>query len=42
MVDAKTGFEMAEHIDEVDGDGDDKVMARINARVNAMPNYTTY
>ena len=23
MVDAKTGFEMAKHIDEVDGDGDD-------------------
>tara|TARA_R110002012_G_scaffold284527_1_gene475325 strand:- start:83 stop:601 length:519 start_codon:yes stop_codon:yes gene_type:complete len=32
----------ADLLDELDGDGDDKVMARINARVNAMPNYTTY
>ena len=32
----------ADLLDELDGNGDDKVMARINARVNAMPNYTTY
>tara|TARA_R100000005_G_C4998689_1_gene205328 strand:+ start:2899 stop:3411 length:513 start_codon:yes stop_codon:yes gene_type:complete len=32
----------ADLISELSGYGDDKVMARINARVNQMPNYTTY
>ena len=32
----------ADLLSELSGYGDDKVMARINARVNQMPNYTTY
>lgn len=32
----------ADLISELSDYGDDKVMARINARVNQMPNYTTY
>tara|TARA_R110000803_G_scaffold88904_2_gene155938 strand:+ start:494 stop:1003 length:510 start_codon:yes stop_codon:yes gene_type:complete len=32
----------ADIINELDGYGDDKVVARISSRVNSMPNYTTY
>ena len=32
MVDAKTGFEMAEHIDEVDGEGDDVERGGVEGR----------
>jgi hypothetical protein len=32
----------ADLIDELDGDGDDKVVARISSRVSSMPNYSTY
>ena len=32
MVDAKCGFEMAKHIDEVDGDGDDVERGGVEGR----------